>query len=595
VTHAAGAFTRSRLVHAALVVFALGLFFRIGYVVETRSDPLLTQNAPGMDAQVTWDAARALRGTTTPRIEPMMLSAPLHVAAVAAQQAVFGESKTVQRAISAIGGALRLVLVLLLVFRITGKLWSGVAVGLLLGAMPSLIYFDTALLKTSLDLWLLTLAIAPLLLWNRPLSTRTATALGAAAGLCLALALLSQKAAFSYAAPVFVAAGLRGEWSRRARAMVCIALAGVFVSVLAGNAVMRAGQPSEAFLPREGVDLKIGFHEGSHGHYAPLEGITSDLVGHTFESRMAAELRAGRRLTWAESSALHRDEALSFIKANPGRTVRLVARKLLLFFNDFEIKSEDYLDDLTQRSTILRLSPISFGWIFVVGMLGAFEMARERRWWLLILCAGLIGSVALSCTLAFVTWRFRVPVTIPLAVLAGPGFLSLQRIWAHARGRAKARDRGRELTMPLVVVAILAALTFWPASVPADSFRAAAKHDREVSERAVSAVASLRSLDSQILGRPPTADELVERARLLVALKRHTEAFAAAREVLVRGIYDANTSFYYLRYLVWLASYEQAARFLTQLQASHSDVFQALMERDDLVMKVVRRFVLPER
>src|SRR5690606_34296898 len=79
------------------------------------------------------------------------------------------------------------------------------------------------------------------------------------------------------------------------------------------------------------------------------------------------------------------------------------------------------------RSPWLRWNPLSWGIIFVLGVIGAARLASEHN--RLLRSLGFIGAAcALSILLVFVSARFRLPLAALLTVLAA-GALSTPRYW----------------------------------------------------------------------------------------------------------------------------------------------------------------------
>lgn len=575
----------------ALAVLVVALALRIGYVVDSSDDPSLRTPFPGLDAQITWEAARVMGADAEPRIEAMMLSAPLHVYWVALHQRVFGESLLRQRVVAAFWGSLRILVTFFVIAAITRARWPAAAVGLLLAGMPSLIYFDTVLLKASTDLLLLTLLVA-LLVLVRPARARIgAVATGAACGVLLSLAFLSQMATFLYLVPVAAALALVPDWRRSQRALAVGAASILFCSVfIAWQARSDGASDPGAFLPRDGFDLRIGFSPGSDGTYARIPGVSNRLSGHTFESRMLAELEVGRRLSWREANAVHRRMALDLAGRDPLATLRLIGRKLWLAVNDVEIKSEDFLPALRARSRVLAASPVSFALLVVLAVGGVIALARERRIQILALLAGLAGCIVAACCLTFVTWRTRLPLVVPFAMLAGPGLVLVAGIgrsiadWARRRS-AISWPRIREL----VVLSVAAALSFVPPPVSQERSRAVAAINQRGSARAESEQRELAALDGAGRSVSVSQQDAIRRLELLMSLERHTEAFAATRALIADGVRDRRVIDAHLRYLIWLARYDDAARLLAALDAS--DGYDPAAIPGKLLQQTIARFV----
>src|SRR6185369_11619212 len=93
--------------------------------------------------------------------------------------------------------------------------------------------------------------------------------------------------------------------------------------------------------------------------------------------RAEAESRAGRSLTRAEVSAFWLRAGLAHVAAEPAFAARAFGRKLVLFWNDFEISDNQDQYLLERFSWVLRLPLLSFGWVAPLAVLGV--VAGWRR------------------------------------------------------------------------------------------------------------------------------------------------------------------------------------------------------------------------
>jgi hypothetical protein len=339
------------------------------------------------------------------------------------------------------------------------------------------------------------------------------------------------------------------------------------------------GEGTFHFLPRAGVDLRIAFNERARGYYTELAGVSPWPAGHAFEARMLAEVETGRRMTWSEADAHHMGAALRFVREHPGRALTLVWTKAGYFVNNVEIKGEDYLAYVRRYSRVLRWSPVSFGWLFVLGMLGALALLRQRRFALVALLGGLLLCVLAANVLGFVMSRFRLPAVIPLAMLAASGLVSLAELV-----RAGREPRSRLTTALTVAVALLAGwVTFRPALAHTThlAFLRRAEDDRHLSVAAEQAETRLTTL----------VDERT-RVRLLEQVGRRTEAFAALQRLAEQHVADLWVNRAYVRYLLWLARYDEAARHLERVcrEAGPGAHAGALAGRDNAA-RILGRFV----
>lgn len=174
-----------------------------------------------------------------------------------------------------------------------------------------------------------------------------------------------------------------------------------------------------------GTNLYIGNQPGNDtGRYEPppfLAGGTplEEFVGFQRE----AERRLGRPLGRGEVSTYWRDEALAAILAEPGRFLRLTAKRLALLGNRREVPDIWDLDYLAERALPLRLPAASFGLVAPLALWGMLRLRREPRAALVpfLLAALPLGSVALF----FVFDRYRLPAVPFLALFAAGGLVHL--------------------------------------------------------------------------------------------------------------------------------------------------------------------------
>ncbi len=165
--------------------------------------------------------------------------------------------------------------------------------------------------------------------------------------------------------------------------------------------------------------------------------------------RAEAERRSGRPLASGEVSRFWFAEAFQHVREHPGFALRAIARKVALFWNDFEISDNQDQYLLERFSWVLRLPLLGFGWLPPFALLGAIAGWRARA------VRVLVGFVALYCASVvafFVFSRYRIQVVPALLPLAALGVLDVV-----ARPRAGA---WQPVAIRLVAAGIVAAFTF---------------------------------------------------------------------------------------------------------------------------------------
>lgn len=165
--------------------------------------------------------------------------------------------------------------------------------------------------------------------------------------------------------------------------------------------------------------------------------------------RVEAEARAHRPLGPGEVSAFWLRETLAHLRADPGFAAQAFARKLVLFWNDFEISDSQDQYLLERDSPVLRLPLLGFGVIAPFALLGAIVHRGRRGVRMLI---GFVVIYWLSLAAFFLFSRYRVqvvPALLPLAALGA----------ADVAARVRARD-GRRLAIDAAVIALGALFCF---------------------------------------------------------------------------------------------------------------------------------------
>jgi tetratricopeptide (TPR) repeat protein len=110
-------------------------------------------------------------------------------------------------------------------------------------------------------------------------------------------------------------------------------------------------------------------------------------------------------------------KGLDFIKENPWRFVKLLGRKLLLFFNGYEIPNNYYFYQTRDDSSILKISFFSFAIILPLAVLGiALSLKRWKDFYLIY---SFVFIYLVSSLVFYVLSRLRAPVIPFLIIFAG--------------------------------------------------------------------------------------------------------------------------------------------------------------------------------
>lgn len=558
---------------AVLIVAGMGLIMRNAYLITTTGNPVLETPVPGLDIDLHWQTADELLAEASerePRFALISPSAPLFPSYLALAKTVFGDSMLSQRALMSVWGMLTILLLMGTVYRLEdGRLGAtAVITGALAAFYPALIYFDTQLLKASLELtllscWLFVWAKSPRLEDGRAYFVWCL-----AQSVLVAALLMSQLNAFLYGVILILLLGCERKraWPQKLSGMGVVVVVMLLAVGLFSTRDHFSSAPHPIYAPVFGIHIHVGFHEQATGYYYGVKGIPGFPFGHTFITRVVAETRQKRPLTFAESDRYWREQAWNFIKENPERAWELVRTKLWYALQSFEVKGNDFFESLLTQSALLRATPLRIGWLLVLAPFGVVWFIRKRRPRTLLLLLGLIISVLLSVSLTFVTWRYRLHMLLPLFILAGTGAAELVGLGRLAWARSWRPLRWAWL--PLLVSMALASVSFAP--VP-DGVRSYMQGRDRINN-------SLRERAVFWQGKLAEAEQAPERMVYLWKLHRHSQAFLVA-QALVEDPERANATsrMYYVRYLAWLGWHENVRELLLRLRREDPQAYDELL------------------
>jgi hypothetical protein len=440
-------------------VFALALAVRLVYLFEIRDLPTLHQLV--MDAQRYDALAREILDHGW-RPREAFYQAPLYPYLLAAVYAVSGRSAAAMRLLQALAGAVTAALAAVAARRLWQPAPGGAAaVAGVLAALYAPAVFYTPLLLKTVPVLLLESAAVVVMLPPRGRSITAARALAAGAALGCAALLQESLLLLAPAAALYLLAaggeqgadttanGRAGSAARigaAANAGAALALLGGVALALAPAALLNRAAGGGLLLTSSqgGMNFYIGNHRGATGTYAALSsGSQTPERQQADARRLAADFASrdlGRPVAPAElgPAAVSRQfwrESWRQIAADPTAWLRLMLRKLRLFWNAYELPDAEGFRVYRRESLLLRCDPVVFGLVAPLAALGLLALARgdsqQRRGGLLL--ALLAATSCLAVTLFFVLGRYRLAVVPFLLPLAGAGVVELAAIVSRAR------------------------------------------------------------------------------------------------------------------------------------------------------------------
>ncbi|MEO8587633.1 MAG: tetratricopeptide repeat protein [Acidobacteriota bacterium] len=205
-----------------------------------------------------------------------------------------------------------------------------------------------------------------------------------------------------------------------------------------------------------GLNFLVGNGPGANGAYRTLPGITPDIAGQAADTKRVAEAAEGRALSTREVSSHFAREAFRWIGANPGPAASLLLRKIRLTLSGDEAPLNFSVPWYRDRSLVLRLLCVGPGLLvplagagFVLAFFASAGAARRT----LLVWSVFVPAYVLAVAAFFVSTRYRLPLLVALAPLAGAAVAQLPEAW---------RAKGARLGIAASVAAALAVVSLWP-------------------------------------------------------------------------------------------------------------------------------------
>jgi tetratricopeptide (TPR) repeat protein len=496
----------------ALWIFLLAIGIRALFLVETRSDPLFGLLA--IDARSYFELAGRFASGDFLYGHETLWFAPLYPVLLGTLFRIVGPVPFAVRILQFVLGAGTAVLGARIALRLGTRRASRIT-GVLLALLPVPIFYENQLLYTSWAVFLTALFLS--------LFLEDMNADGAGrpflSGLSLgALGLVRANSLLFLPVGALLLARMR-------RGRAALVFCGGCLLVLA-PLIVRNGLVAGTWTPftaNGGMIFATSFAEDSLGGRALVRS-PRDFWPHGAFHREAERI-AGRELTLAEASRVHRDATLARIREHPGWALRLTLAKLALLVNAHEIDDNLNFATLRDRSRVLAWLPAPWAFVALPGVAGAWLVVsrrgpRSRAGKVLVLFAAVY---AISILLFFVTGRYRLPLVVPGAVLAG--------LAVDTFSRAPAQRRWRPLIAPAAVALLAAVPVLRDPGVRADPALELVAIGAAL-ERSGQHEDALAATDAALALDPTIAGAHQNRALSLLALGRAEDAYGAAAEAV---------------------------------------------------------------
>ncbi|MDZ7859262.1 MAG: tetratricopeptide repeat protein [Candidatus Krumholzibacteriota bacterium] len=194
-----------------------------------------------------------------------------------------------------------------------------------------------------------------------------------------------------------------------------------------------------------GINFYIGNRPEADGVYKPPDGMRADMRGLLEDAKKRARELSNEELTGEEVSEYWFGRTVDGIREDPSRWLKLLGRKLLLFWNKAEIPDVIDISFYKESCPVMRLLFIPFSFISVLAVMGLaviFIIRRNRA-----LFTVFTGSSVFSVIIFYINSRYRV-VSVPVLILSASVFFS----WATHQVR---RRRWKNLTLAAFIAPAL--------------------------------------------------------------------------------------------------------------------------------------------
>ncbi len=425
--HRSGGWRKLNPGWSAWVVAVLALVLRLLYVSQLSRTPYYQPRWLDPHFYFNWAREIAAGNWIGDRI---FVQSPLYAYVLAAFLDTFGERILPILLAQAIMGVGTCLLTARIARQLLGEEEAFLA-GILAASYGPFLFFDGMVMKTSLSVFLTVLLVELLLR-----SEGTRAKLLVLSGIVFALTALVRDN-FILLFPLLLAAialgGLGGRQRFRACVLFTIAAAATIAPVTIRN--LAVGHEFALLTTGGGEVFYIGNNPEAMGAYAPPAFVHADpMKEHDDFIAKASEL-SGRRLTPGESSSFWLKRGLGWIANHPAAWARLLLRKLIIFWNFYELP--DNYNYYEVRQVLLRpvgpigillfvpLYLVTLGLIAPLGLTGMLLTAARWRSLLLIyfVTFGYMGTVLLFFNFA----RFRAPIVPFLCIFAGASLAGLHR------------------------------------------------------------------------------------------------------------------------------------------------------------------------
>ncbi len=325
---------------------------------------------------------------------------------------------------------------------------AGLLAGLLTLLFAPVLWYEGWLLPTTVNLFLLVVILNLVVESLGPATGPRSWVLFAGLGFALGLAVVCRPQNFLLAAFFLVWLGWRIRVSRSPTWKPLGLALLVMILTIAPVTIHNLSVSGESIpvSANGGVNFYVGNHVGADGRFSFPPGFPAYIGQMQAASHQMAEAEAGRNLSWRQTSAHWFGRGWSDLVQNPGRALGLWLHKARLLVSWREMENNFVVGWVREHSGPGRWLIPSLGLLWLLAVPAIVQAVRRRGDRDLALLLPMV-TVILVCLVFWVSTRNRLPLLIPLAILAGASLANL-RVWKSP--------------LNLGLAALLALAVFWP-------------------------------------------------------------------------------------------------------------------------------------
>ena len=389
-----------------IFVFLFSLALRLIYLLQIQANPHF--NVPTMDPLYHDVWAQNIAGGNWIG-SSIFFRAPFYPYFLALVYKLFGHGYFIPRLIQHIMGSFSCILVYFLARKLYNRSVAIIA-SLIASTYGILIYFESELLLDSLLVFFDLILILYLLnTEDNPKSYRWLVA-----GMILGLSALTRPNIL-FCIP-FIWLWIYLTFKRRIKMKTVLAYGAIFllgVILLVAPVTLRnyiVGKDLVLIASQGGINFYLGNNPRADGMSAIFYG--ADWQYRDFQ--FTAQKEVGKTLRPSEISNFYYKKGLNFMLGQPDKSLKLLFKKLYLFWNKFEISNNQDIYFFRRYSSLVRILPLGLWLIAPLALTGILISFWERR--KILLPFIFVISYMITVVLFFVTSRFRLPV-IPFLII----------------------------------------------------------------------------------------------------------------------------------------------------------------------------------